>query len=226
MVLLAIAFVMLAPSKSGAQVNPEDLFRSLEQEEPGLASRIGLAKLTAEEKLELAQLLVRAYQAGFEAAGAELKSGYKPASPSRGSSSVAFKTVVDEDNGDVLQLRNGGVVEITSGYLGYVGLSKAAVLYNVGKGWKVWIEGKRSYRCDVLRAPTAAAVSVEEVFISDVKGNGAILVMANGSVYQVDALDIITTSLWLGMSSALILNEYELINLDAGDDIITVSKIR
>ncbi len=110
--------------------------------------------------------------------------------------------------------------------LGYVGYRKTVVLFNVGGSWKVWIEGKKAYKCEVLRMPDwRRPSSAEMVMISEVKGDGAILVMADGSIYEVDSFYTIDTSLWLGISDALIINGYELINLDEGDDIIEVTKL-
>ena len=55
---------------------------------------------------------------------------------------AVYITKIDEDKGDVLKLANGAVVEITRGFLGFVGFRKDAVLYKEGRGWKIWVEGR------------------------------------------------------------------------------------
>jgi len=139
-------------------------------------------------------------------------------------SETAYKGKVESDNGDILTLRNGGVVEVTSGYVGYIGYSKDAILFRSGTSWRIWIEGKRAFRCDVLKLPSGGATVVKEVTISRVAGNGAILFMTNGSVYEVDSSYTSETNSWSG-STALILADSEIINFDSGE-LVTVTKLR
>jgi uncharacterized protein with GYD domain len=138
----------------------------------------------------------------------------------------AYRTRIESDHDDILKLENGGVVEITSGYLGYVGYRKHCVLFKSGTRWRVWIEGKKIYKCELLSAPDEEPEIVEELYISEVKGDGSILVMLDGSIYEVDSLDTITTGLWLGMSDALLFNNGELLNLDEDDEMVNVIRIR
>lgn len=74
-----------------------------------------------------------------------------------------FKTQIDEEEGDIYKLRNGGVVEVTSGYVGYVGYAKKALLYSEGGTWKLWIEGKKSYPVEVIREPEISATYVTTI---------------------------------------------------------------
>ena len=83
-------------------------------------------------------------------------------------------TKIDEDNGDILKLENDGIVEISSGYLGYVGYRKDALLFKDGRQWKLWIEGKKVFKVDLLRSPSSCrspstyqieAAANDEVFI-------------------------------------------------------------
>jgi hypothetical protein len=72
-----------------------------------------------------------------------------------------YKTVIEDDKGsDIYKLENGGIVEVTTGYVGYVGYRKKALLFPDGGRWKLWIEGKKSYPVEILKAPTAAPVYV------------------------------------------------------------------
>ncbi len=79
----------------------------------------------------------------------------------RANSTQVYKTVIDEDKGsDIYKLENGGIVEVTMGYVGYIGYRKKALLFPDGGRWKLWIEGKKSFPVDVLKAPTAAPTYV------------------------------------------------------------------
>ena len=61
--------------------------------------------------------------------------------------------------------------------------------------------------------------------IAEVLGDGKILRMGDGSLYEVDDIHLLDTALWLGGSDALLLDGYQLINLDEGDEIVDVSPI-
>ena len=67
------------------------------------------------------------------------------------------RTKITDDDGDILKLRNGAIVEKTSyGYLGYIGYNKDAILLRKGTQYHLVIEGKdRVYRVDVLRPPNS-----------------------------------------------------------------------
>jgi hypothetical protein len=65
-----------------------------------------------------------------------------------------YKTRISEEKGDILKLDNGGVVEITFGFVGFVGFNKKALLFKEGMNWKIWIEGKKTFPVEILKAPT------------------------------------------------------------------------
>jgi hypothetical protein len=72
-----------------------------------------------------------------------------------------YKTFIEEDKGsDVYKLGNGGIVEVTVGYVGHVGYRKKVLLFPEGASWKMWIDGKQSYPVDLLKAPTSAPIYV------------------------------------------------------------------
>jgi hypothetical protein len=93
----------------------------------------------------------------------------------RRSSPTMCKTTIETDRGDVLVLENGAVVEITWGFLGYVGYRNDALLFRDGVQWKIWIEGKSNvFAVDMLRTPSFCtppstyyieAAANDEVFI-------------------------------------------------------------
>ena len=140
---------------------------------------------------------------------------------------LAYETRIESDRNDILLLENGGVVEVSARYLGYVGYRKHAVLFPDGTRWRIWIEGKGVYRCDVLQQPTTRrGTQVERAFISDVSQNGDVVILGDGSVYEVDPIDTIYTTLWLAASEVLLLGGSRMINIDNADEIIGVTRLR
>ena len=138
-----------------------------------------------------------------------------------------YITKIDEDKDDILKLDNGAIVKITRGLLGLVGLRKDAVLYKDGGRWKIWIEGKKAFDCDVLKAPPLRPRSSGVVIsISEVKGEGAILTTLRGSTYEVGDIHVFKTSLWLGNFEALLIDGNRLLNLEEGSEIIDVTKLK
>lgn len=134
---------------------------------------------------------------------------------------------IEESKDNTLKLSNGAVIETTRGFLGFLGFRKDAVLYKEGKIWSVWIVGKGSYTCNILKAPeNRPSGQAEVISISEVKGKGKLLAALDGSLFEVGDLSVITTSLWLGPFEALLIDGDQLLNLDEGDEIIDVQKLK
>ena len=92
---------------------------------------------------------------------------------------------------------------------------------------KIWVEGEKSFECNLYKPPSHGTVySVKELGIAEVKGEGAILIMTDGTIYEVDSIYTINTRMWLGFNDALIIDDYELINLDESDVIIHITRIK
>ena len=138
-----------------------------------------------------------------------------------------FKTKIDDDDDNILKLANGAIVEISYGYLGYLGYLKDCIVYKSGSQWKIWIEGKKTFSCTILKEPSyLSKIDIEEVTISEISDNGNLIFLTNGSVYEV-SFQSYETMLWLGFfSSALIINRSQIINLDEGSELIDVYKIK
>lgn len=136
-----------------------------------------------------------------------------------------FETKVDEDRDDVLLLENGAVVEVTS-YLGYVGYRKNAILFFASGGCRVWIEGKRVYRCSVLRPPNSYArkTPAELVWIERISDNGDVLILSDGAVLEV-LYQSYATSIWLP-GEAILMDDSRLLHLDEPGEIIDVVRLR
>jgi len=139
----------------------------------------------------------------------------------------AYRTKIYKEERDILQLDNGAILEITYGYLGFLGFRKDCVLFQSGSIWKIWIEGKKVYNCNLLKYPQyGQQIPAKLLYIHEVKVDGKILVMSDGSIYEVDDLYTIDTRLWLAMSKALLLNDFQIINLDEGNEIIDLIRIK
>jgi hypothetical protein len=224
---IILTALILAAHICGAE---EIDFLTIIKNSPETSKALGLQKLNNDEQATLNGLLNRAYQLGAEhQAQPNNQVPVKPVQPgaARAVASPVFITKIDEDKDNVLKLANGAVVEITRGFLGFVGFRKDAVLYKEGRGWKIWIEGKKAFSCDVLKAPdNRPSGAGESVSISEVKGDGNILTTLGGSVYEVGDLHTIETALWLGPFEALLIDGTRLLNLDEGGEIIDVTKIK
>jgi len=198
---------------------------------PESAEAVGLSKLNSEEQQALNTLFNHAYQLGAKSALKQNETTSRPQQPAAkekpASKLQLYITKIEEDMDDILKLANGGIVEITRGFIGFVGLRKDAVLFKDNLSWKIWIEGKKVFNCDLLKSPVAYASSAgQKVYISEVKDNGKILIMLDGSVYEVDDYDTFDTLLWLGNSYALLIDGTRLLNLDERSEIIDVTRLR
>lgn len=137
----------------------------------------------------------------------------------------AYITKIDSDSDDVLILANGAIVEVTGGYLGYVGYRKDAVLI-AGRTCRIWIQGKKTFRCSVLRRPSVTGTVAVETSITEVTRGGEIIKTLDGSIFEVESIDRLYTALWLPVSEVLLLGDSQMVNLDQGDELITVSRIK
>ena len=129
---------------------------------------------------------------------------------------TAYVSKIDRDEGDVIFMENGAVVRISWGYLGWIGWRKDAILFKDGMQWKIWIEGKKAFKCEVISAPNVRGQSAQLVHISEVLGDGTVFKMLDGSLFKVDSFYTYETSIWLGVSDCLLINDSRLINFDEG----------
>lgn len=136
---------------------------------------------------------------------------------------IAYVTKVDSESNGVVKLENGAIVEI-SGYIGYVGYRKNSVLYGGGSRCNLWIAGKKSYRCELLKQPDDRPIEAKLMSLNKVRGQGSILVMDDGSIWEVDSFDTIETGIWLGISDGLLLGGSRYVNFDA-DELVGVVRI-
>jgi len=79
-----------------------------------------------------------------------------------------YKTRIAEEKSDILKLENGAIVEVNFGFVGFVGFYKKALLYPEGGSWKLWIEGKKTFPVELIKAPSTPPIYV--LTVSDILG--------------------------------------------------------
>lgn len=138
-----------------------------------------------------------------------------------------YLTKADDVSDEILKLRNGAVVEVLGGSIGYVSSSRTVLLMTAGASCKVWIESKRLYRCSLVRAPYSQQYqSVVLASITEVKGNGSILVIDDGSLFEVNGAYTYLTTIWLPTSDIAILDDSQIVNLEESDEPVDVQRVR
>jgi hypothetical protein len=76
----------------------------------------------------------------------------------------------------------------------------------------------------VSSAPAAAFACEDGHWIDSVTSDGRIVVLEDGSVWEIDAVDRITTMLWLPTSDIVACDD-KLINMD-DDEVVNAARIR
>jgi len=220
---LALGCFFLPQDKASARPDPPDILAVIKRDD-AQAKKIGLAKLTASEQDALGGALKAAYILGWESSrDMSAKAAQGPARD--GVTAVVSK--VDELNDSIVKLRNGMIVELTSLAPTYVGFGKDCIVFKSGSGHKIWIAGKKTYRCDIIKSSDVARKrSIREDSIEEVRGNGALIKLLSSGLFEVDSLATITTSLWLPGSAVLVIDGTEMVCLDGGDDIVSVRALR
>ncbi len=216
----AIVVLLWAGGHTPVRAQADDLdLLGVFTRQPGMAERLGLAKLTDEEKAAWNEVLNVLLQAANRTAGTALSPQASLSPSALGAAFGVFEGTVDETDGNVVQLSNGAIAEVT-GYLGFVGYGSDAMLVRDGRGWRLWIEGKQTYSVRLLREPAAwSGRAGELVNISEVLGNGAILRLLDGRILEVSPIDQVYTGIWPGFSEAILIGGYELFNLDRGQKV-------
>jgi len=223
MLAVALGCFLLPQDKVPTRPDPPDLLATIRRDD-ALAKRIGLAKLTAQEQDALGGALKAAYMLGWEASR-DMSGKGTPAPAGAGVTAVVSK--VDELNDSIVKLRNGMVVELTSIAPAYLGFGKDCIVFKSGSSHKIWIAGKKTYRCDIIKSGDIVRKrSVREDSIEEVRGHGAVLKLLSSGLFEVDSLATITTSLWLPGSAVLVIDDTAIVSLDGGDDIVSVKALR
>ncbi len=91
------------------------------------------------------------------------------------------ETKIESDNGDILKLENGAIVEILTGYLGYVGYRKSSLIFKKDSQWQIYIEGKKVFKIDLLRQPSSC--NSPSSYLIEAIGDDEFLII-NGEKYE------------------------------------------
>lgn len=209
-----VCLLLLPAQRVTAQVDQEDILEIL-LARPGLAERLGIAKLTQEEQDAWNEVLNAILSAGSQMSS----SMAGPPGPGASETGVAvFEATVVAAEGSIIQLSNGAVVEIT-GYLGYVGSPSRGLLVRQGRNWRLWIEGKEAFTVRLLSEPDRGGRAGELVSVGEILGDGSILRLTDGRTLEVETVDRVSSGIWLPFFNAVLIGGYELLNLDKGEKV-------
>jgi hypothetical protein len=102
----------------------------------------------------------------------------------KGSKSQGYWTKIESADDGLVKLANGAIVEVTRGFLGYVGYGKKAFLHS--SGTRLWVEGKKDFAVTSLRVPSfGSQKSFEKKTISKAVDDGSVFIFYDGTSYVV-----------------------------------------
>jgi hypothetical protein len=137
-----------------------------------------------------------------------------------------YSLKVDEVNDDIVKFTDGTIIEI-NGYLGYVSYGKKAFLYKYNGSTKIWIEGKKSYSCTIIKTGYARSSQGEISSIKKVYSNGSMIELNNGNMYEISSFDSYTVNQWgYGYNDVLITLDGYMVNLQGSESPINIIKVR
>ncbi len=101
----------------------------------------------------------------------------------------------------------------------FLGIGSKLLLPDEGQECKIW-NSEHLGSLDSLSAPSAqqSAGCEDGHWIQNVAGDGEIVILEDGSVWQVDSIDTITSSLWLPISNVMVCGA-TMINTDDGEKV-------
>lgn len=211
------------------------------------AESIGFERMSVSEQAALGEMLKQTFLAGYRACsdndqptaprtpgrtvppgpGAPPNSAEQAQPPEQLPTNSCFESKIDGIADDIVKLRNGTILQITGLPPVLVLPGKRAILFRTNAEQKLWIEGKKAYRCVVTKQPeiTVQTHSVRESRIFSVSTDGALIKLLDGSAYEVDMLDRIHTMLWLPAQTAVIADDSEMLAPDRGSPPVKVNRI-
>jgi hypothetical protein len=186
--------------------------------DPDSVRKLGLNKLTQSEQDEWNRLLSAVYAASKGESSTPQSSTASNQLSSRveapGASGQIWLSRADLSSEDVIRLENGAVFQVSIGVVG-VGIRREVGLIREATRWSLWVSGKRVYRGDLLRPPDIGKpLSFTKTSITSVASDGSLLTMLDGTVYEVDLVNRVDTTIWLPVSDVLILENGRIINLN------------
>jgi len=220
---LVIGSFFLPQDKVSVKPEPPDILAMIKRDD-AQAKKLGLAKLNASEQEAFGEALKTAYVLGWESCR---DTNVKKAQGLAKEGATAVVSKVDELNGSIAKLRNGMIVEFGLLAPSFVGFGKDCIVFKSGSGHKIWIAGKKAYRCEIIKAGDFVRErSIREDSIDKVIDNGAVIKLSTSGLFDVDVFSRSATALWMPGSSVLLIDGIEMVCLDDGDEIVNVSAIR
>ena len=221
---LFLAAMLAAASSTVPAAEPNII--ALLGRNPETAKKLGLEKLSAEEKEEWNRLLTTTYLAGANVGRTNWAGAVAITAPanvdaqSKGTSRF-WLSKADLESDDIVKLENGAIFKVASGLVG-VGIRRTVALIQEGSQWSLWVARKRVFRGELLRAPDSGKpIAFKRATIASVTSDGVIVRMTDESIYEIDLLGRIQTMLWLPTTEVFILESGKMINpTDTGGDFI------
>ena len=150
--------------------------------------------------------------------------GASAQSPHAKAQGYVYESRIDEQSDGVLELGNDAVVR-TPAYLGAVERSQEAILFILGSGCRIWVEGRGVYRCEVLRNPSDEAPTTPAmlIWIERIARDGALLHLAGGSVLEVlDQKHV--TNVWRP-GEALLIGDSRVLPREGSEEVVNVVRM-
>lgn len=211
-----LLFIALFVTVNGMALAVETNIVAELERSPEMSKKLGLQKLTAEEKDEWSRLLTSAYLAGMETGrtnqarlgGLEVTTNANI----QKCTSRLWLSKADLDNDDIVKLENGAIFKVSSGLVG-IGLRRDVALIQEGSRWSLWVARKRVFRGELIRAPDVGKpIAFRKTTISAVTSDGSVITMLDNSIYEIDQMSRIYTALWLPFTEVLILETGKMFN--------------
>lgn len=224
----AALFTTMSGTASAAETNVvAELGRN-----PEMSRKLGLEKLSSEEKEEWNRLLTTAYLAGVATGRTNRALPGVFDAPAKDeaqkkSASRLWLSKADLDSDDVVKLENGAIFKVSSGLVG-VGLRREVALIQEGSRWSLWVSRKRVYRGELLRAPDSGKpIAFRRATISSVSSDGSVIKMLDESIYEIDPLGQIHTMLWLPTTEVFVLETGKIFDASgSGGELIDCRRLK
>lgn len=131
------------------------------------------------------------------------------------SGAQGIMSTVTKADGDIIRLRNGTIVEkSTYTYLGYIGLSEEALLFNMDDTSYLWIENKGLFAVEILRVPDYYLTATLEL-VTIKASSDELIVTDDGRVYETYDFPY-----WYAGERVVLVDGSRMINLDQDDGVI------
>jgi hypothetical protein len=130
-----------------------------------------------------------------------------------------FISKIEKGEKEKLTLENGAIVKVSNsnGFSGYFPWANNCILFNDGKFFKIWIEDKGTFICEIIKIPTVTkGVRFSQVIIDEVSKDRAFVRLRGGQILKVRETDRLRIELLLGSKEALLFDNGDLVIFEGG----------